>query len=126
MTENLQLEKDKILKEIEEERLKLLSLEEANINKSFALFFVKPLFGAFLLAFALKFLGFDQKKLVGSFILIFFVLLFFFSYKTKKDFDKRFDQVQEEKIKIQAQIFTLAKRLRQIDERIKANKESDL
>lgn len=115
MTERLKKEKEQLLRDIDEERNRLVDLEENNLNKSFGKFFVKPLFLALIFGLILKYLGLKDNAIVGGFLIAFFVSLFVFSYKTKKDFEKRSKDIQEEKIKIQANIFAMAKRLGEID-----------
>lgn len=123
MKENLEKEKKDLLDQIEIERNKLFSLEEENLSKSFGKFFVKPLLLAMVFALILKYMGLDDRNIIGGFLIGFIVLLFVFSLKTKRDFEKRSKIIQEEKIKIQSQIFALARKLKEIDDDIEKENE---
>lgn len=114
-------EKEKLLKEIEEDRNKLFLLEEDNIKKSFGKFFIKPLAFALAIGVLLKVMNFAEEKIIGGFLITFFIFLLVFSYKTKKDFEKRAEKVNQEKIKIQADIFSKAKRLGEIEKELQAD-----
>lgn len=116
MKESNEKEKQEILAQIDQARAKLFALEEENLTKSFGKFFVKPLLLALIFGILLKYMGFEDSELIGGFLLAFFIMLFIFSLKTKKDYEKRNKIIQEEKIKTQAQIFALAKRLKEIED----------
>ncbi|MGO3018846.1 MAG: hypothetical protein ACTIH2_06815 [Anaerococcus sp.] len=121
MKSNLLNEKEKLLREIEEDRGELFLLEEDNIKKSFGKFFIKPLAFAIIVGVLLKFMNFGEDKIIGGFLIAFFALLLVFSYKAKKDFQKRAEKVNQEKIKIQADIFSKAKKLADIEKELVAD-----
>lgn len=125
MKNNLLKEKEKLLKEIEEDRNVLFMLEEDKQIKSFGKFFAKPLIFAIIIGFILKFMNFGEEKIIGGFLIAFFILLLIFSYKMKKDFKKIDAKTKEEKIKIQANIFAKAKRLGEIEKELGIDKEKD-
>lgn len=80
----LMKEKERLNKEIQEANRKIELLEEENIQKSFGIFFIKPLFFSFVFAILFKIMGFKDEKIIGVFLISFFVALLFFSIKTKK------------------------------------------
>lgn len=119
-------EKEKLLKEIEEDRTRLVKLEEENLSKSFGKFFAKPLFASFGVGLVLEYIKLDDRKVMVGFLLSFFIFLLIFSIKTKKDFEKRSELIEKEKIKIQSRIFSNSRKLAELSKEKSDKEQEDL
>lgn len=113
MDENYQ--KEKLIREINDLRDKILDLQKEDKSDSFIKIFFSALISAANLVLIMKILSFSDERIIGGFLIGFFVLMAIFSYNAKKSREKLEEQKKLEIIKLQAEIFSKSKELERID-----------
>ena len=115
-------ERDNILKEITDLRKKLLELNDEDTDKNG---FLRVFLSSLILPVAFfifeSFFHLETNKVIAIFLLLFFISLLFFSILEKKRVERKSREIEVEKIKIQADIFTKARELEEINNKDKDN-----